>query len=1268
METDLKTLIKSDDSSRYSLNPSVMAFNCSLLVPMIDFDVEIRTKLRVLEINDCLKKCLHEIGIIVNQEDSVMLNKSAVERGLFDATSYRTLTCEEKKRGSYSTEQIGLPPEGKRLQNANYSLLDENGIVRKRIGGKNVYVDKGDVIVAKMLIKSNKSNEEEIFDCSMVIKSGEEGYVDRVFVSITPNGYKLIKIIIRNQRIPEIGDKFACYSDDTDILTKTGWKNVSEITVEDKVACLVEENSLMYINPVEVQSYDYEGKMYQVESDKVSLCVTPNHRMYTGNCNRKTYVVKTAEEIYGKMRSYKNNVDVWEPVVEPGNLVSVGKENYFILPGYENLPDLELNLEAWCLFFGIWMAEGSCSARNRENGNVWYRAVNIAANKQRVRDQLEKCMEILGIDWSLHMSKGELVSWYSGDLRLIYYLHPLSVGAINKSLPDWCFQLDMHHTRKLIEGMVLGDGNYMKGTTTQRYYTSSIKLRDDFQKLCLHAGWGCNYYLKSEKGTQSKILGRTITTNADYWNLTIVKTQTNPLVNKYIKQGKQLDSWVDYNGKVYCCTVPTEDGIIFVRRNGKSIWAGNSRSAQKGVCLRENSLVSLSNGNSVKIKDMKISDTVWGTTGSGLRVDECLNVQYMGKKQTIKITFQNGEEIVCTPDHRILTKEGWKEAQTLTEDDLVAGNLQFPEDIRDEDEIGWTLDMSYSNHTPERMIFGNVKCPEKTTTMSLVLNMETDHERERSLAFARVLGFILADGWICRYSNRPGKFRAGVALGTLIDAEIFIKDVNTLIKDKKACGKNVVCAKSARFYDSKSYAGACYVYDLPTYLARCFASLPGILLGKRILCKPTWPEFLKTAPKSILREFLGGLFGGDGCAPHFCRKEIHCVEFMWKTLKSNIEESIIHIKFLKKMLKKCGVASSITKPCDRPSEAKDGEQRTVYGLHLRRNAEFADKIGFRYSMYKQCRLSAATTFWKMRAFLDKPHKTKSWMEKTGTENWFEKGTYCVGRSSTEIPYYFLPIHEIENGVVEKVYDITVNNVSSFIANGIVVHNCGFVYDQEDLPFTSEGIVPDIVINPACIPSRMTVNQLMECVLGKACVMEGNFGDATPFMKSNENIMQDICERLSNVGFEKHGWEKMYNGFTGEMMDAQIYIGPTYYQRLKHMVSDKIHSRSSGHVTTLTRQPLEGRSREGGLKFGEMERDAIIGHGASRFLKESLFDKSDPYQVNVCDVCGCIANTPTECKSCNTDSISRCNLPYAAKLLFQELGAMGLRVSIKSKTN
>ncbi|KAL7668904.1 hypothetical protein ACOME3_009586 [Neoechinorhynchus agilis] len=222
---------------------------------------------------------------------------------------------------------------------------------------------------------------------------------------------------------------------------------------------------------------------------------------------------------------------------------------------------------------------------------------------------------------------------------------------------------------------------------------------------------------------------------------------------------------------------------------------------------------------------------------------------------------------------------------------------------------------------------------------------------------------------------------------------------------------------------------------------------------------------------------------------------------------------------------------------------------------------------------------------------------------------------------------------------------------------------GMLFRTEDMPFTSEGITPDLIINPHAIPSRMTIGHLIECLQSKVSALKGEIGDATPF-NDQVNVHQ-ISLLLQDFGYQKHGNEIMYNGFTGHKLRSTIFIGPTYYQRLKHMVDDKVHARSRGPVQNLNRQPMEGRSRDGGLRFGEMERDCQIAHGSAMFLKERLFDVSDPYSIIVCDECGlmAIANFKQgtfECRACeNCTRITMINLPYACKLLLQELMTMNV---------
>lgn len=752
-----------------------------------------------------------------NQEDSIMINRGALDRARYRSIFYRTYKDEERKNQSSGEEERFCAPEPletKHIKKADYSKLGEDGFVPK-----NTYVTPDDILIGKVvplrvptgavLPKGVRTQR----DVSKMPRNNESGYVDKIYKNRNGEGYNFVKIRMRQDRIPEIGDKFACYSPDTDVLTTAGWIPFTDLTMDHRVATLMEDGvSMSYTTPLEVMSYDYNGKMYKLESNQVSLMVTPNHRMYVGNRDGDRFGFKQADEVYGKRYTYKKNIENYvapaERSVELSYItpdgVNMREPQGFILKSSNKQPDIIVPINDWLILFGIWIAEG-CTYR---------RSVQFATHKERVRLALDRVSKNIGLHFGLCK---ETATDTTFNLYKIYkkhyinYFTPLSVGAVNKSLPEWVWYLTQEQCRILIHGMMLGDGNVMKNGT-RRYYTSSAQLADDFQRICLHAGYSANSKIRYEAGREAvcKAKGREgeiFRTTANAYVITIIEKQNTPKVNKNItKNGdNRHDTWIDYNDKVYCCRV-NGPGAIYVRRNGLPVWSGNSRHAQKG------------------------------TTG-------------------------------------------------------------------------------------------------------MILN------------------------------------------------------------------------------------------------------------------------------------------------------------------------------------------------------------------------------------------------------------------------------------------------------------------------------------PEDMPQTASGIIPDIIINPHCIPSRMTIAQLMETLLSKIGCMAGCLGDASPF---GDITVDDLAKILRDkYGMEPHGNEIMYNGYTGRMMETSIFIGPCYYQRLRHCSADKMHSRASGPLVMLTRQPAEGRARDGGLRFGEMERDCVVAHGMAEFTKERLMECSDAFSCFSCKDCGLLAIANPEqgiwaCRNCgNTTNFGHIHIPYATKLLLQELETMNI---------
>lgn len=471
-----------------------------------------------------------------NQEDSIVLSKSAVDRGLFHSTRYHTFSyIIETNSLLYKPKQDEVPGGSQ----YNFSLLDENGIIRNKS-----YFKKNDVLVG---VKKFRAGDITKSDNSLVYTQNSTLQVIEKKKTMTLKGDTLIKIVAIETKIPQVGDKF-CLTGDHDVLTENGWKPIAEVTLEDRVCCLKPEtDNVVYQHP-EVIFFDCEKEtLYNLETSQISLCTTLNHKMYVKTQHENIYRLREAKDCYGKRLKYKKNASNGLDSCEQFCEDTIFYNDWFLL------------------FLGIWFAEGW----------VTNKCIIISVNKLRVRTALMEIFDNLQWKYRIRSDKNKWIIKTYPEIIELLRLH--SVGNINK-LPNYVFNISKEKSRKLLEGLLLG---------TDRYDTSSIRLRDDVQRLALHCGYSANYTLL--KGTSYEIDQWEGVTNADIWRLGIIKKRNEPLCYETKQQDKLIEI---FNGKVYCLTFQ-KNNIFYIRKNGKTIWTGNSsRHGQKGtvgaMVLQEN--------------------------------------------------------------------------------------------------------------------------------------------------------------------------------------------------------------------------------------------------------------------------------------------------------------------------------------------------------------------------------------------------------------------------------------------------------------------------------------------------------------------------------------------------------------------------------------------------------------------------------------------------------------------------------------------------------
>lgn len=528
------------------------------------------------------------VWIFVNQEDAIILNKSSVDRGLFQITAYKTMTASEKTLNTNErvvfANPIKMRNEGKYVtgnKHANYTLLGDDGIIKEES-----YVPRGqEAVVLGMVHVRDKLKEvkngvfteyvkEEMYhDVSLRTDVHHYGKVDRVFVATQNQGTpsKIAKVRFRKVRRPELGDK-ACLTPDHDVLTSKGWKPIAEITKKDEVYVLKADGSFGYENPVDLIVKDCKEEMlYDLHSQQVDLCVTQDHAMWVKKRGKTTYERIPAKEIVGKRVAYAKSA------------MNSNDDYQIILPATNKCEPIHLDMDAFLEFFGYWIGEGWArivkrTRPGRKTETTDY-TVEVVACKQDDKDRVTHLVKKLGFSPTRHGENSIQIA----SRQLAEFFAPLSVGAPHKYLPDWTWKLSQRQAQKMYEGMRRGDGS-IKQSGSDVYYTSSIRLANDVQRLALHAGWSANISINKPKGTTTFIKGRTVTSKYNNYVVKIVKSKNNPTVNHgHAKtQNGQKEQLIPYTGKVYCFEVPSH--VFYCRRNGKPVWIGNCSShGQKGV-------------------------------------------------------------------------------------------------------------------------------------------------------------------------------------------------------------------------------------------------------------------------------------------------------------------------------------------------------------------------------------------------------------------------------------------------------------------------------------------------------------------------------------------------------------------------------------------------------------------------------------------------------------------------------------------------------------
>jgi hypothetical protein len=489
-----------------------------------------------------------------NQEDSLVVSRGAVERGLFDGskmTFYKTKLeqREEFAAPTHVTEKIRV---------ACYDKL-VNGIVPV---GTIVYKD--DALIGKIAKVQSPDKGYITVDRSIIYKDIEPAIVHDVIVDRNEQDERIAKVILRKIRPVAVGDKF-CFTSAHEVMTQNGWKLINQVTTNDTIATLnPTTNDIEWHRPIETFEFDHKGMMYHVQARGVDLVTTFNHKMYV-RLDPDNYERIEAYKIFGKKCHYKKHGINKNP-----------DQQFFRLPAFTNIgrdgrnygeyEEKELPMDEWLWFLGIYLAEGNIADSKKGKD------VRISSHKERIRSKLNEICEALGFEPHVYGNDLNYMLFYNRQLD--NYL--IQFGkSYNKFIPEWAFKLSTRQSKILLDGLLLGDGYYDARRGTYTFYSGSKQLIDGAQILAFLSGQSANFGLKKPAGEIVSIKGVDTVRNSNQYALLI--TSYKPSMEPFVGGKSTNEEFSEFDGKVYCLEVP--NNIFMVRHNGMYVWTSNSSRA-----------------------------------------------------------------------------------------------------------------------------------------------------------------------------------------------------------------------------------------------------------------------------------------------------------------------------------------------------------------------------------------------------------------------------------------------------------------------------------------------------------------------------------------------------------------------------------------------------------------------------------------------------------------------------------------------------------------